>query len=439
MSARRRRTVVMGAGIAAVLAVTAACGSSGPQSESGDDGAASAWGLTGGDQPAFEASFEAWNSDHPDQAIDAQFFANDAYKQKVRTALGAGDAPTLLFGWGGGILESWVDAGKVVDLSGAVKDNPDLVDRFLPSIAATGEVDGKTYALPNNATQPVVLYYNKDLFEEVGVEPPETWDELMALVPEFNDAGIAPFAVGGQSKWPLLMWEEYLVDRIGGPEVFQAIAANEPDAWSDPAILEANERIQDLVEADGFVEGFNSIASDTGADLALLYTGKAAMVLMGTWGYATIKNDNPEFISSGTLGYTTFPTVEGGAGDPADIVGNPANFWSISADASQEEQDAALAYLTDGIFSDAYADDLLEAGEVPPLEGMEDALTDTDEPEYLSWVYDLAKQAPSFQLSWDQALSPGQADALLNNLDQLFLLEITPEEFSASMNETIGQ
>jgi raffinose/stachyose/melibiose transport system substrate-binding protein len=233
------------------------------------------------------------------------------------------------------------------------------------------------------------------------------------------------------------MWEEYLVDRVGGPEVFNAIAANKPNAWSDPAIIQANTMIQQLVDANGFVKGFNSIATDSNADTALLYTGRAAMYLMGSWAFPTIKQADPDFLSK--LGYTTFPTVAGGKGAPTDIVGNPANYWSISATASDAQKQAAVKYLREGVMSDTYVNDLLAGGSVPPVNGIESKLASTQDPQYLTYIYDMARNAPNFQLSWDQALSPGQADTLLNNLDQLFLKQITPQAFSANMNATIGK
>ena len=170
--------------------------------------------------------------------------------------------------------------------------------------------------------QPVVLYFNKEVFEQVGAEAPKTWDELMALVPKFKAAGIAPFSLGGQSRWPDLMWLEYLVERIGGPDVFANIAANKPDAWSDPAVTEALTKIQQLVDAGGFVNGFSSIAADSNADQALLYTGKSAMILQGGWIYPEHEERRRRSsVKSGKLGYTTFPTVSGGKGDPANVVG----------------------------------------------------------------------------------------------------------------------
>lgn len=397
------------------------------------------WGLTGGNQPVMQKSVDAWNQANPEKSIKLDFFANDAYKTKVRTAVGAGEGPTFIYGWGGGVLKSYVDAGQVEDLSTFIKENPEVKNRYLPSVLKNGELDGRTYALPNNNVQPVVLYYNKEVFDKVGAQPPKTWNELMALVPKFKEAGIAPFSLGGQSKWPDLMWLEYLVERIGGPEVFANIAANKPNAWSDPAVTDALTKIQQLVDAGGFVNGFSSIAADSSADQALLYTGKAAMVLQGGWIYQGMKKDAGTFVSGGKLGFTAFPTVEGGKGDPANVVGNPSNFWSISSKATEEQKKAALDYVKDGMFTETDIDALIGSGAVPVVNGIESKLEASPDKDFLTFVYNLAKNAPNFTLSWDQALSPAQGDAMLSNLDQIFLKKITPEQFVATMNATIGK
>ncbi|QDG65318.1 extracellular solute-binding protein [Pseudarthrobacter sp. NIBRBAC000502772] len=431
---RKLRSTALAAALTLSLA---ACGSSGPANVSADS--PSMWGLTGGNQANTQKSIDAWNTAHPDQSIKLDFFANDAYKTKVRTAIGAGEGPTFIYGWGGGVLKSYVDSGQIEDLTDFIAENPEVKDRYLPSIIKNGQVDGKIYALPNNNVQPVVLYFNKDLFDRIGAQPPKTWDQLMALVPKFKEAGVAPFSLGGQSKWPDLMWLEYLVDRIGGPEVFNNIAANKPDAWSDPAVLESLTKIQDLVNAGGFINGFSSIAADSNADQALLYTGKAAMVLQGGWIYQGMKKDAPDFTKGGKLGFTTFPTVEGGKGDPANIVGNPSNFWSVSSKATDSQKAAALEYIKDGMFTDADTQTLIDSGAVPVVTGIESKLEASPDKEFLNFAYGLAKDAPNFQLSWDQALSPAQGDAMLANLDQIFLNKITPEQFVATMNATIGK
>jgi len=439
MKNRTFRSAAMALSAAAVSISLAACGSSGPAGTAASADSATMWGLTGGNQPVLQQSVTDWNSAHPDSSIKLDFFANDAYKTKVRTAVGAGQGPTFIYGWGGGVLKSYVDAGQVDDLSGFLADNPEVKDRYLPAVLKNGVIDGKTYALPNNNVQPVVLYFNKDVFDKVGAQAPKTWDELMALVPKFKDAGIAPFSLGGQSRWPDLMWLEYLVERIGGPEVFANIAANKPDAWSDPAVTEALTKIQQLVDAGGFANGFSSIAADSNADQALLYTGKAAMILQGGWIYQSMKKDAADFVKSGKLGYTTFPTVSGGKGDATNVVGNPSNFWSVSSKATDGQKKAALDYVKSGMFSDSNIQALIDSGAVPVVKGIESKLAASPDKDFLTYVYGMAKNAPSFTLSWDQALTPAQGDAMLANLDQIFLKKITPEQFVATMNATIGK
>lgn len=426
--------------VAGALAVTlAACGSAGPAGTAVSADSATMWGLTGGNEAVLKKSVDSWNSSHASETIKLDLFANDAYKTKVRTAVGAGQGPTFIYGWGGGVLKSYVDAGQVADLSDFLAQNPDVKDRYLPSVLQNGVIDGKTYAIPNNNAQPVVLYFNKDLFDKIGAQPPKTWDELMALVPKFKAAGIAPFALGGQSKWPDLMWLEYLVDRIGGPQVFADIAANKPNAWSNPAVTEAVTKIQQLVDAGGFVNGFSSIAADSNADQALVYTGKAAMILQGGWIYQTLKKNAPDAIKNGKIGYTTFPTVAGGKGDPAGIVGNPSNFWSISSKATDAQKKAALDYIKTGMFNDENTQGLIDSGAVPVVKGIEGKLAASPDKDFLTFVYGMVKNAPSFTLSWDQALSPAQGDAMLANLDQIFLKKITPDQFASTMNATIGK
>jgi raffinose/stachyose/melibiose transport system substrate-binding protein len=441
-SGRRRRAAAL-AGVVATTLALAACGTAGPSPSGGaggDGAAASIWALSG--QPVEgirQDSVDAFNEAHPDQALELTFFQNDAYKTKIRTAIGAGQAPTLIYGWGGGTLKSYVEAGQVEDLTDWLAENPEVKDRLFPSAFGAATVDGRIYAMPYEDVTPIVLFYNKKLFEEAGVEPPETWDDLMALVEVFNAKGIAPFSLGGQSRWTSMMWLEYLFDRVGGPEVFDAIFAEEPGAWSDPAALQALEMAQDLVRADGFVKGFGSIAADSNADQALLYTGKAAMMLHGGWTYGGMKNDGGDFVPNGDLGWVPFPVVEGGKGDPANAVGNPAAYLSVSSAASEEAKEAALTYLAEGLSTDAEIDALISNGAVPVVTGIEEKLASTPDAEYTTFVYELASDAPNFQQSWDQALDPAAAEELLNNIEQLFALSITPEEFAANMNETIGE
>ncbi|GIG27000.1 ABC transporter substrate-binding protein [Cellulomonas denverensis] len=434
MRLKNGRRVGAAAAVLSAAALLAACGGGAQPGGGAGAGGASAWGIFGGSEDMFRATFEQWNTDNPDEQIAVEWFANDAYKEKIRTSVGAGNAPTLIYSWGGGTLADYVANDAVIDLTGKTGD---LTDRVIPSVAASGQVDGTTYAVPNTETQPLILFYNQQVLDDAGVEVPTTYDELLAAVAPLESAGVTPIALAGQSVWPELMWIEYLTERIGGPEVFQAVVDGEPGAWSDPAILEATTKIRELVDAGAFGDSFGSVNADQAGDTALLQTGQAAFLLQGTWVQPGFLKSAPEFAASGDLGYTTFPAVEGGVGDPANIVGNPSNFWSISADASAEAQATASDFLANRTLDDAAVDELLALNLVPPVLGIEDTIAEQDDAEYLSFVYEMVSDAPNFQLSWDQALPAAQAQALLENLSQLFLGQIDPEQFSAAMDATL--
>lgn len=428
-------------------AALAACGTSGPTPAGG--------GATGGSgNAASKASYwflsvqpqegvrtravERFNKANPSGQIAFTAMQNDAYKTKIKTAIGAGQAPTIIWGWGGGTLRTYVQAGQVEDLTPWFEQNPAVKDRLFASSFGAATIDGKIYAMPAETMQPIVLYYNKKIFEQVGVEPPESWGDIMALVPKFNAAGIAPFSLGGQSRWTNMMWLEFLFDRIGGPEVFQAVFDAKKDAWSHPAALDALTKLQDLVKADGFIKGFSSITADSNADQALLYTGKAAMMLHGGWTYGGMSTDGGDFVSGGHLGYMNFPPVEGGKGDPSNTVGNPGQYLSISSKATPEQKEIAKKFFATAVLNDEDVKEWAGTGAVPIVNGADSAFAASKDAEFLKFVYGIASNAKSFAQSWDQALSPTAAEVLLDNIAKLFQLSITPQQFVSNMNAVIG-
>ena len=94
--------------------VLAACGGAQPGGDAAPQRAVeghprtNAWVLTGGGWPVIEQSFQTWNEAHADQSIAVESFANDAYKEKIRTSVGSGQSPTLIMNWTGGTLADYV-------------------------------------------------------------------------------------------------------------------------------------------------------------------------------------------------------------------------------------------------------------------------------------------------------------------------------------------
>ncbi len=429
---RTRRAAVAVVTATAALSLLAACGTSGPGGSS--SGGSSSKGLTMwalNDQTILKESVDAYNKDHPDEKITLRLFANDDYKQKLRVAFGADQAPDIFFSWGGGALNDYVKADKV----DALTDAQVGLLRFTPSVLQSATFSSKVYGIPANGLAPVVLYYNKKVLKDAGVEAPTTYDGLLAAVKKLKGDGVTPISLAANSKWPTLMYLEYLLDREGGSEVFTKIASGDAAAWKDPAVTAANTRLQELAKAGAFGDNASSVSYDQGASTALLYTGKAGMELMGTWEYANLVKAAPDFVKK-DLGYVAFPSVSGGAGDPKAIVGNPSNFLSLNS--KSKNKSAALTYLKNYVLNGDQVDAYLAAGSVPPVNGLDTklaAVKSADDKKWLSFVYQLVQNSPTFQLSWDQALPSDQADPLLTNVDKSFLRQIEPEEFGTAMSE----
>lgn len=454
-STSRRKFLGLALATGAGLSLTACGGTSGPKAAGGSSGATTAAaGASGGAAAGGTASYwfltgkpgegirtdtvKRFNGANPSTTISQLTFQNDAYKAKIKTAIGAGQAPTVIWGWGGGGLKSYVDAGQVEDLTSWFTANPAVKSRLFPSSFGAATIDGKIYAMPCETVQPIVLYYNKSVFEKVGVQPPQSWGDVMDLVPKFNAKGIAPFSLGGQSRWTNMMWLEFLFDRMGGTEVFQAVFDGEKNAWSNPASLQALGEVQKLVKAQGFIKGFSSITADSNADQALLYTGKAAMMLHGSWTYGSMAADGGDFVSGGHLGYMNFPPIDGGKGDPTDTVGNPGQYLSISSKATAEQKEIAKKFFSTAVLSDAENKEWVDAGAIPIVNGTDKLLTGSKDADWLKFVYGVASGAKVFAQSWDQALSPTAAAQLLDNIAKLFQLTVSPEQFASNMNAVIG-
>jgi xylobiose transport system substrate-binding protein len=353
------------------------------------------------------------------------------YSDKLRAAMGSPNAPDIFFNWGGGSIKPYVGNGLLVDLTPTMNSDPAFKNSFIPAVLDAGKLGGKYYGVPMRGIQPVILFYDKTLFAKYGLQPPKTWNDLLSLVTTFKSKGITPFALGGADAWTEQMWLEYLLDRIGGPQVFARIEAGDQSGWTDPAVLKAAQDARQLVTAGAFGSNYNSVSYVTGGASKLFAEGKAAMHLMGSWEYWTQLTNNPSFAKDG-IGFAAFPAVPGGAGDVADVVGNPTNYWSVNARTKYKA--AAIAFLKT-MSSDFYETQLVSDGEIPATSNAQSLLSKTPSLPYAAFQYQMVRNAPSFTLSWDQALVSTIATPMTTNIQKLFNGQLTPGQFVTAMKD----
>jgi len=424
-SMSRRQVLATIGGGAALMATAAACKSSGSSAAAGGSstGDVSFWTLVDPTNTVQQAEVTAFNASGPGK-VTLSTIATAGYLDKIRTAMGSSAMPGLFFSWGGGSLGDYVKAGKLVELDPALKTH------FLASPLQAGIVDGKFVGVPCRGTQPVFVFYNKKLFTAAGVQPPTTWSELTALVKTFKAKGITPFALAGSgtSSWTELMWVEYLVDRVAGPGLFQKLAAGDWSQWKDPAVLQAAEMITELISSGAFGDKFGSVNYGAGGTSTLVATGRAAMQLMGSWDYATLAGIDPAFAAN-DLGYVAFPSVEGGKGDIANVVGNPTNYISMTTAAAR----TTAADFLKSTYSDAYVQGLVKMGEIPVTTTAQQALSAASDPAYANFQFDLVSKAPAFTQSWDQALGSTLATPMLTAIQKLFNGQSSPQQFVSAV------
>ncbi len=416
----RRQALGALAGGAAIMATTAACGFKSATATAGSaDGNVQYWAQVDPTNTVQQAAISAFNTSNKGQ-VTLSTIPAAGYLGKVQTAMGSSAMPGLFFNWGGGSLSSYVKAGKLVAL------DPSLKAHFLSSPLQAGIVDGAFVGVPCRGTQPVFLYYNKKLFTQAGVQPPTTYSELTNLVKVFKGRGIIPFTVAGAStfSWTELMWLEYLVDRVGGPGVFKSIAGGDWSGWKDPSVLQAAEMITELVSSGAFGSNFGSVNYGAGGTSTLLATGRAAMQLMGSWDYATLAQISSSFAAN-ELGYVAFPSVEGGKGDAANVSGNPTNYISMTTAASR----TTASNFLQTVYSDSYVSGLVKMGEVPVTTNTKQLLSQSSDPAYSNFLYNLVSDAPTFTQSWDQALGSTLATPMLTEIQKLFNGQDTPQQF----------
>jgi raffinose/stachyose/melibiose transport system substrate-binding protein len=390
------------------------------------------WLVTTGPSPintVINQSVTAFEKSHPGDTITVDYIENQSYKQKIQLAMGAGNPPAIFWTWGGGPLRQFIDAGDVASLG-----SPSWASDFLPSSLDAVTFGGQLYGVPIEGTQPVYFYYSKPIFSRLHLTFPATWPALLSTVSTLKAHGYSPISLAEGDQWPGLMYLEYLTDRIGGPSVFDAILQGKAGAWSNPAVVQALTDIQQLVKAGAFQTGYDSLHYSGGGSDALVYSGKAAMQLMGDWDISSMLGLDKSFVTGGDLGMAAFPTVPGGTGNPADLAGNTASYVGISSKATAAQKKVAEAFFQDVLASSSYAKSSVGAGEIPVIQGATSLFAGQQLASYDQTIYSSVESAPSFQYSWDQAVPPQEATPMLANLAQVFELTMTPQKFVSTMD-----
>lgn len=366
-------------------------------------------------------------SEHPDLFVEVEALPNEQYKDKITVLAASNSLPDVGFTWAAGYMTPFVQAKQFAPLDDLLARDG-LRDQFVSGTLQAFSVDGVTYGMPLELNI-APIFYNKRIFARYGLEVPTTYDEFIHVVTTLRRNGVTPIALGNGERWTGSLWYMYLADRFAGPEVVND-AINGRIPFTHPGLVRAAAEVQRLVQLDAFSLGYNALSNAEAK--AEFLNEEAAMWLIGSWElpqFTTDETVSKEFRDS--IGFFRFPTVPGGAGKDTGWVGGPGVALFVNANSRAKDKAEAFAkYFVEQWGQRAVA----EAGVIPGT------IVDTsrvDLPDMYLDVLDELAAASSITLFADVQLSPAAAQVHLNQIQALFGLQVTPEQFAAAHDNAI--
>lgn len=358
MSSIRRRTV-RGAAVIAVAGLAAGLGACSSSSGSGVT-QLNFFQFKGEALEDFNEIIADFEADNPDiDVVQNQVADADTV---IRTLLVKDRVPDVITLNANGNFGRLAQAGVFHDFTGdpiLETINPAVQD-ILADLGTYGdEVNGLGYV--NNANG---IIYNQDIFDEQGLEVPETWDELIAVCDALTDAGIQPFYGTLADSWTGIPSWNALGAYPAQGDFFDKMREEGENVGPDSEVSfqkdfpEAMERQYQLYSY--MQEGYRGRTYDDGN--AAFANGEAAMLLQGIWATNPIKQVNPDI----RMGIFPYPTDD--AGDSLLVSGVDVVF-TMGKDGAKEE--AAQRFL-DYVFQPEVIEKFAASQNmVPSVEGAE--------------------------------------------------------------------
>jgi glucose/mannose transport system substrate-binding protein len=178
---------------------------------------------------------------------------------------------------GGELLGTYVAADQMEPLDELyAEEGWDKV--FPPGLIEIASADGHPWSVPVNIHRANVLWYNTKMFEEIGAEPPKTWDEFFVVAEQFKEKGIPALAVAENAAgFAAHVFETVLIAELGA-EKFKGLFDGST-SWDDPAIATALEKFGKVLEYAN-PDYLNTSWGDVND---LMVNQKVAMMIMGDW------------------------------------------------------------------------------------------------------------------------------------------------------------
>ncbi|HEY5564343.1 MAG TPA: ABC transporter substrate-binding protein [Rhodothermia bacterium] len=288
--------------VTALIAAIALAGACGDDDDEGEEPTPSgagltgqlevfSWWTTGGEAAGLEALFDLYPTvcQGNVEIINATVAGGAGFnaRQVLTTRMLGGDPPgSFQVHMGHELTDTWVTTDYMEPLDFLFEEEG-WEDIFPQGVLDIVSYEGSPYSVPVNIHRANVLWYNKAVFEENGLEPPATIEDFFEVADSLQAEGITPLALGDNGVWASVQLMETVLLGTLGAEGYRGLWTGETD-WNSPEVTEALENFKKMLS---YVNSdHTSLSWDQANDLVI--QGDAAMTVMGDWVDADNKAKN---------------------------------------------------------------------------------------------------------------------------------------------------
>lgn len=233
--------------LAGCLLFTAHCGPAGNQPKPADVPAATVrWYTWETSSPAEATVMEQFQESYPH--IE---FERNGLDRPIEDLLDESPLPDLFTTDTDHAFSKLIRQNRVADVT-EVWSQSGLQEQVPLSLQQVTERDGKQFYVPFGFGW-AGFYYNKQIFADYGLNPPETWDEFLQICDTLKANGETPLSIGSGEAWISYLWFEYLDLRMNGPDFHRALL-NGRERFDDLRVRNVLVTWQSLFDKGYYVE-----------------------------------------------------------------------------------------------------------------------------------------------------------------------------------------
>lgn len=351
--------------------------------------------------------------------VDLDVVPEENVRTVLQTQLRSGEGPDV-FGYdtGPGFAGALADAGLLYPLTDAYAENDWPIYDFAQERVT---FDGEIVGIPNDI-ETVGLFYNKDLFADLGLDAPQSVGDLMEACDAIKSAGVIPFAVSDQEGWQgghLL--SIVLSSQIGSAGMQDLIDGT--TSWDSPEVVDALQVLKDFNDNGCFTPSPAAVTYDNAN--ALFYSGQAAINPTGSWLVQDTER-NVDF----EVGYVPFPSS-----DSAGIFSGGLGA-GLFVSATSKKTDAAITFL-DYTMTQEHGEWVIQNAQSIPAFPIDTADIEAT-PLFTQVLADAAKIADGtgdFGYNVDVLMSDTFNQAMWDGVQAVMTGQATPAEVAKSLQE----